>query len=64
MKRYVSREMALDAGDPSMEGSLYSDDGEPEWEPECICADPAEPTPDCYVHGVDFNDSTEGEQKP
>lgn len=31
VRQYVTRDMAVDAGDPSMEGSLYLDD---EWEPE------------------------------
>lgn len=35
VRQYVTREMALDACDPSLEGSLYSDD---EWEAQpCEC---------------------------
>ena len=34
VRRYVSREMALDAGDPSLEGSLYCENDEPD-EPAC-----------------------------
>ncbi len=30
-RQYVTREMAIDGGDPDLEGSLYSDD---EWEQE------------------------------
>ena len=30
-KQYVTRDMAIDGGDPNLEGSLYSDD---EWEAE------------------------------
>jgi hypothetical protein len=32
-REYVSREMALDAEEPQMEGSLYSDE---KWESECV----------------------------
>ena len=30
-KQYVTRDMAIDGGDPALEGSLYSDD---QWEAE------------------------------
>lgn len=30
-RQYVTRDMAIDAGDPTLEGALYSDD---EWEAE------------------------------
>lgn len=30
-RQYVTRDMAIDAGDPALEGSLYTDD---EWEAE------------------------------
>jgi hypothetical protein len=32
-REFVTRDMAADAGDPKMEGSLYSDE---QWESECV----------------------------